>query len=186
MVNIPGEMPNVILDLDDPDNNSEQHISKVSFDPSGEYYAVAYEEGNVMVYEFESSISNNNWIEMISFGDVQEIRRPVLSIKIDPTRTWLALLYENELQIWDLMSVKKNPSVSLAISSMNTMTFDQSGNLLVVGTKSGLRFIDLHNKSEVAKFDGDEVSNAFITTDNRLLVWSDTKGIIHLWGATVP
>lgn len=185
-INIPGQKPNVILDLDNPDNNDEQHISRLSFDPSGEYYSVAYEEGNVTVYEFERAMGNDNWSKMLSLGKVQEIRHPVLSQKIDPTRTWLALLYEDNLRIWDLRSARKNPSISLAIPSMTTIAFDQSGNLLVVGTKSGLRFIDLQQKSEVAYFANNEVSSVFITTDNRLLVWSDTNGIIHLWGATIP
>lgn len=186
IIHTTGKLPNVIFNLYYPDSTTKQHISKLSFDPTGEYFAVAYEEGNITIYRFNSVIDNNNIIKALSISKVQDIRRPVISMRMDPTRTWLALLYENELQVWDLKSMKNKPSISSAIPSMNTIAFDQSGNLLVVGTKFGLRFIDLRKRSEVAYFDDNEVASMYITTDNRLLVWGDTKGIIHLWGAKLP
>ncbi|MCP4357059.1 MAG: hypothetical protein GY796_03455 [Chloroflexi bacterium] len=182
--NIDGSELGLISNLDNPDDGIKWYISKLVFDPTGEYYAIAYEEGHVVLYEFYDAVLNRDiWApSQRQLGKPQNERTTVTSVAIDDTRTWLALLQGDNLKVWTLRSTAREPSMSFQISTASALAFDRSGNFLVVGTKMNIHILDLNAKVLIAQFETAEVTTLLISPDNRMLLWGDVNGVIHLWG----
>lgn len=183
---INGPSVNIIFNLDNPDDNESSNMSLLAFDAQGDYLAVAYEEGFVELYEFNDLIDSGNWMRTLTLGQPQSKRSIVDALNIDPTRRWLSFLTNDEIKVWDLKTGSKEPYFSITLSGANTLAFNGSGSVLLVGTETGLVGIDMNTGAQIAKFEAGRVTTLLITTDNRLLIWGDKAGTVHLWGVGAP
>jgi WD40 repeat protein len=101
---------------------------------------------------------------------------------MDPTRRWLAALTDQEMAVWDMQRLLFARQLSLSVSDGTDIAFDQEGKLLALGTKRGITIYDVEQAKQVAEFNVGEVTAIYFTRDNRLLVWGDSEGNLHLWG----
>ncbi|MGD0752476.1 MAG: hypothetical protein ABSA23_13855, partial [Anaerolineales bacterium] len=62
------------------------------------------------------------------------------------------------------------------------LAFDRSEQLLFVGTNDAISVIDLAEKSTLTTISTAGLTTFTISSDNRLLIWGDSKGAIHIWG----
>lgn len=182
-----------IIELYDRGFNRDKHVSWITIDPSGKYLAYAVEEGQVKVYRTEGfldplSVRNPSrgrdaFVGSRTYGnydanaDIQTI-----SLAIDPTRMWLAWLNEENLLVWDMKRFTSSPHLQIPIANGSGMAFNQRGDLLAVGMNNGILIIDLEKGEQITKIETSKVSALYFTRDNRLLVYGDGNGTIHLWG----
>jgi WD40 repeat protein len=172
-------------------------IYKVAIDPSGTYIACAISNGNVIIRNWSIAFNEipgekGNLINS-EYPYVRFVRytRPddktyIKDMAFDATRTWLSALADKKLIMWDLRRPIFARKIDISIDDGNAIAFDRSGKLLAVGTNDEIIFFDTQEGRQIAQFDTAEVTALYFTRDNRLLVWGDAEGNIHLWGVPNP
>jgi len=177
------QLPTTITSLENPDKPSYRHISRFAFDPSGSYYAVAYEEGEIALYDFNDAVlDGDNWTLVRTLGQSDGESLPVRSLIIDDTRSWLASLRGKSINIWKLQTGSRKPFTYEVVSTSAALAFDRRGQFLFIGADSKLVVLNLSSKSLLAQYEANEISAIAISPDNRLVIWGDMSGTIHIWG----
>lgn len=163
----------------------EPEISRVAIDPSGTYIAYALEDGKITISEYDevSKMGGSRpFKEKHVKYDSEETPLKINYLVFDNTVTWLASLTGNELTVWDLRKLLFPLHMEKPISDGNIVAFDRTGRILVVGSDSGFNIFDLEKETQIVKYEVGEVTALYFSRDNRLLIWGDVNGDIHLWG----
>lgn len=167
--------------------SDEVNVQKVSVDTSSKYIAYVLDNRVVKVQDLEP---------FFSFGDSSPISSKHLrSLKFQltylnsytkalifaPTNSWLAALTNRELAVWNLDQPFFSRHFSLTIKDGYTTSFDRTGDILALGTAKGITFFDVKTGQKITDFDIGTVTALYFSRDNRILIWGDLQGNIHLW-----
>jgi len=184
----------VIKELYDHGFNRDKRVSWITIDPSGQYLAYAVEEGQIKVYTTQGFLDpisldqssppgKNIFVGSRTYGKYDaKAEIQTKNLAIDFTRTWLAWLNGENLLVWDMRRFTSSPHIEIPIANGSSMAFNQSGDLLAVGMDSGILIFDLEKGEKISQIEFSKVSSLYFTRDNRLLVYGDRSGTIHLWG----
>ncbi len=172
---------------------STRIIDRIAIDPSGKYVACILESGAVIVRDW--SLSFDEFVDDKGINRTREYPYTRLvrytlpnrdahakDMTFDPTRTWLATLTDRELLIWDLRRLFFACKLNIPVDDGNAISFDRAGKLLALGTKRGMVIYDVEQGKQIAEFNVGDVTALYFTRDNRLLIWGDAEGTVHLWG----
>jgi WD40 repeat protein len=184
-----------------PDDNAELNISKIAFDTNGSYIACATEEGELFVFDIENLFNptgrtNQDIITGQGNGEGSIVQRKyrlygkydpnaknvIDDLSFDDTRTWLAQLTDQELTVWDLRKTFFSRHMSVPVRNGNVVAFSHTGDLLAAGTIKGILLYSLQIQKQIAVFNTGEVTSLYFSRDDRLIIWGDSGGTIHLWG----
>jgi WD40 repeat protein len=157
-------------------------IDRVALDETGGLLAVAFRQGIVRVYGFQgpANLDVRYRLELgnRTFGPL----RKVDAITFDPTGSWLAMLRSEQLQLWELRSSQREPSLVTQVESAKKLAFDRSSTVLIVGTNRSLLFFELSSGKLLASYPTPTVTSIALSPDGRLVLWGDAEGTIHIWG----
>jgi WD40 repeat protein len=103
------------------------------------------------------------------------------ALAMDDTQSRLALITGNQLQVWPIVARPSEPLFTAGISDVRVLTFDQSGQVLLVGTGTSLQVWDMATQLMIHEYPSAGLSSLTISPDGRLVVWGDEQGTIHLW-----
>ncbi|MBI5840379.1 MAG: WD40 repeat domain-containing protein [Chloroflexi bacterium] len=164
------------------DPNAE--VVAITTDIEAKYIAFAYANGVVRfrsLYDITDYQTQNYTLDYEQALGTERIS--VVEMKMDNTRTWLAVLNNKELLVWNLQRGKVLPlAIRKPASNGVALSFDQTGNLLAVARRDEILFYDLRAGKQVWSMNAKGVTSLIISPDNRFLVWGDTEGNLHLWG----
>jgi WD40 repeat protein len=113
-------------------------------------------------------------------GDIQE----VVAAQFDPTGYWLAFIRGDRVSVWQADKEKLYLEEDM-INAVN-LRFDRTGQRLIVAASDKIVIWDLEGKNKIVEYDAPGISALSISDDNRLLIWGDTQGRAHIWGAPLP
>lgn len=114
--------------------------------------------------------------------DLSDNNVEVNTLAFDPTDRWLAVLTSKTLAVWNLSDFLFPNTINYLVSTGTTLSFDRRGDLLALGTTNGIIVFSLADGKQIAEFKTTQVTNIYFTRDNRMLVWGDINGGVHLWG----
>lgn len=189
-------------DIDpNPNDPFNYTINDIAFDPSGTYIACSTKEGQIYIFVVSylfnpTGRSNEDILSSKDWGETTHVQRVsrhygtrylfmnynAIDLAIDDTRKWLAQLTDKKLTLWDLSKDVNSVYFSKSFISGNVLAFDHTGFLLAVGSQDGITIYDLIQKKQIAFFNVGYVSDIYFSRDNRLMIWGDVEGNIHLWG----
>lgn len=170
---IPDDTPGFYYDLFDEDFSYPWHIGSVAFDEKQQRYAVVFLEGRIYLSDGPLStdyrvLQNGKKEDYIVVSDSQ----------IDPTGHFLVVARGETTQVINL----NNGKVLFEFNVSNPeLAFDETGELLFVGSESGLTIYGVKTGEKVAEYDTVGIASLTISEDNRLLIWGDSQGAIHIW-----
>jgi WD40 repeat protein len=156
-------------------------IGKVVIDPEEELLAIAFETGQVSIGDIEEGnyLSNTRQYYLLEEGETTEIQ----DFQFNPTRTRLAWLSGERLVVIRLQNLIFRIGIDTPVNDGRFLTFDRTGRILVVATGDELLLFDVIKNKQIAVYPvNQEITSLFFTQDNRLLVWGDADGNVHLWG----
>lgn len=162
--------------------NEHPGIFDVRMDDHGDYTATLVKNGDIVICPLSETATGGDIITENSFGEDEEHRQILFS----PTRTHFTWLTSEKLIIWKLGITKTTQLLEFPIDDGQMIAFDRTGEVLFIGTTSGLKLLDIDSLEIIGEYPtGVEVTSLFISRDNRLLVWGDTEGNLHIWGVPV-
>jgi WD40 repeat protein len=163
-------------------DGSHRRMALGAFDPNNNNYAIAYRDGGVTIQRFGDSILN--WFyPKINLGlDEINTSHQVVSLNYSPDGRWLARIQDETITIWDLNNQSKALYFEDKIVESKILAFDQSSYFLFIGTTKEVFVLDINTKEVSFKIKTPGITTLSVSSDNRLLIWGDESGIIHLWG----
>jgi WD40 repeat protein len=155
----------------------------MTLDITSRYAAVAFEQGNIRVYRLigDSAFDLFYRVELGERNGKHE--GATRSLAFDATRSWLAILREGNLSIWDLRLGRNQLYLSMPSRTGKLLTYDPLGTFLLIGTEDTLNILDLHSKMILEQYPTTGLSSLAFSPDGRMVIWGDEQGMIHLWGA---
>lgn len=170
-----GQSNNVILLS--PDNYFHL-ISNLTLNSTGNRYAIAYQEGGVRIFsqkivalfspEFERNIDNDF--------------KAAIALTFSPSDRWLARIRDDKVNIWRVIGLTGKEQYEVEIPSAKLLVFDNMEQMLFVSSEDTITVIDITKKDIVTTLSTPNITALSISQDNRLLLWGDSEGIIHIWG----
>ena len=170
-------------------------ISSVSGDQYGEYLAVAFTNGKVIIGNIEwGDFLNGGLIINDLYNKTSIFNTQSLTFSYD--NQYLVWLTENRIFVWKINKNKSMLILNEDIVNGNCTAVDRSGKWLAVGTENSIVFFDLENQydnyiiageaqatSPVRVFNLDSSAKSiFFSLDNTMLIWGDNEGKVHVWG----
>ncbi|MBV6395159.1 MAG: hypothetical protein HFACDABA_00730 [Anaerolineales bacterium] len=172
-------------------SENEPVITRISLDPQGDYLAVADNGGQVQIgnvarlksLHLEDDMFNLFYPNAIyRLPDLPRKNTLTVDLKFDPSHTWLGWLTDESLVVWNLQNYVHPLQLKVELKGSNVMSFDRTGTILAIGTNNGIQFFDLAARKQISEYAVGEVTALYFSRDNRLLIWGDSQGIVHLWG----
>lgn len=155
------------------DASYQWDIGSVAFDPANNRYAIVFQEGRINVSDIDHPLN----YDTIAQG-TKEDRIPITDTQIDITGRRLVVARGTTTKVLNL----NNGKVLLEINVSNpVLAFDQTGELLFVGSVNKLAVYSIETAEKIAEFDTTGITSLAISEDNRLVIWGDTQGQIHIW-----
>jgi len=148
-------------------------IGSIVLDNLNSRYIIIFQEGRIHVYEGEKITSYRIIAEGVK-GDII----PVTDAQIDPTGRWLVFARGDTTKVLSL----DNRKILLEVNVPNpVLAFDETGELLFVGSANKLTIYRVETGEKIAEYDTVGITSLAISEDNRLVIWGDTQGAIHVW-----
>ncbi len=165
-------------------------IIRLAIDPLGDYLAVADDAGNIQVGDISAHKQPILKEEFYGFSHEVNYRLSNLSaekittvdLKFDETHSWLAWLNDKDIVMWSLRNYVFPLHFRTELKDGNAICFDRTGQILTVATQNGIKIFEVGKKKQIAEYAVGEVTALYFSNDNRLFVWGDSDGNIHLWG----
>lgn len=178
------------------DKDQLSSISDIAGDQYGDYLAVAFQNGKII-------IGNIEWGDFLDGGlkindlFVENSIKGSRDLFFSYNNQYLVWLTEDEVAVWLLHEQTAKLNLREKISDGNVAAIDQYGHWLVIGTDNSLIFYDLEEQFTSYAENGElpislptrivETSNSvrsiIFSMDNTMLIWGDDEGQIHIWGA---
>jgi WD40 repeat protein len=168
------DSPSLSIDLGSGASPYVWQIGSIAFDEVNSRYVLVFQEGAIDISTIENPLSYRT----LTKGTKGEYEI-ITEAKIDPTGRLLVVARGNETSVFDL----DNGDVLLQIDADNpVLAFDQTGELLFVGARDNLAIYSIGKKSKISDYKTSGITSLAISEDNRLIIWGDTQGKIHIWG----
>jgi WD40 repeat protein len=155
-------------------------IANAVLSPSGFRYAVAYQQGDICVADYDTlksqwPISCNYTFGEYNDGDI--LSAPVMVFSNQ--EHILAIIVENQLLVWDITA--EEILIDIKMDRGKALAFDPLDEFLIAATDKSLQVWDISASSRVAEFSTPKVTSVLVSDDGKLIVWGDELGIVHVW-----
>jgi len=182
IIGLQGDSPSQGIIINSPDEDYRWNIGHIAYDHVNQHYAIIYQEGRV-----ETTGLNPRKVGPFSFSSIlakgtEAEFADVPAAMFDPTGNWLAYIRADQLIIWRFDQNSRQPFFETEIHDAHSLLFDQTGKLLVVTMKDKISILDVIEKNVVAEYSTPGITSFNLSEDNRLLIWGDESGAIHIWG----
>jgi hypothetical protein len=162
-------------------DGSYRNISLFAFDPDNDRYAIAFRDGTI---DIEKNGENKNWISFNTLLGTYEkgVLHKVAALSFSPNGKFLARIQENVLTLWKSTVYSGDIQFEYGVLDGHLIAFDQSSEMLFVGTTDNIEVLDVKEGKPIGEFTAPGITSLSVSSDNRLLIWGDKVGAIHVWG----
>lgn len=177
-----GETPSQGILVNSPDSDYSWNIGHIAYDQVNQRYAILYQEGRVETKDLiPNNIGSFNFSTLVEKGKEGEFL-DIPAAMFDPSGKWLAYIRADRLIIWELDKHSESLFFDEEIHNAFSLDFDQTGKLLLVALRDKIAILDIAQKKVVVEYSTPNITSFDISKDNRLLIWGDKFGAIHIWG----
>ncbi len=155
------------------------YVGRITFNSTGERYAVAYQEGAVRIF---SQVLNKGILSPEISRNVDKDFQSIPALVFSPEDKWLARIRADKITIWRVLWLGGKLKHEFDFPNAKLLAFDYTEDLLFVGSDKEITIINLADMSTVATLSTPNLTALTISSDNRLLIWGDSMGTIHVWG----
>jgi len=169
------------ISFSDIDGNNRE-VALLTIDSNNNRFATAFIDGEVLVQVLGQK-NLGLLAPKIHLGTYQsDSRHTVIALLFSVDGQWLARLQDGNLSIWKVARRNGKLYSEFSISDGKILVFDQSSKLLFIGTDDKIDIWDIEKKRLIREFETPKITSLAMSSDNRLLIWGDKLGAIHIWG----
>jgi WD40 repeat protein len=161
-----------VNDLDAP---YQWNIGAIAAGGRHDRYAIVFQEGRIGI----SAIDDIRPYHILAEGKEGELGE-IKAAKFDPSGRWLAIVRDNYLSVWQVED--EQAYFEDEVKDFVELIFDQTGQLLIVASENKISTWSLDTKTRLAEYQATGITALSLSDDDRLLIWGDQNGQVHLWG----
>ena len=155
------------------DDQYHWKIGSVAFDSQNHRYALVFQENRIYLSNLDRPLVYETLANGVK-GDLEI----VTDAQIDPSGHWLVIARGNKTQVLNL----DNGKVLLQVEvSDPALSFDRTGKLLFVGSNNKLAVYSIETSEKISEYDAVGITSLSISDDNRIVIWGDIQGVVHIW-----
>jgi len=163
-------------------DDSYRDMALFAFDSRNDRFAIALRDGGVLIQKLGGS-SLGSFSPKISLGTYEERSwHKVTALSFSSDGQWLARLQDDILTVWNVSSRSGKLHFEYEIPAGQLLAFDQLSEMLFVGTSKNIGVWDMKKIKLIGEFAAPDITTLAVSGDNRLLIWGDKSGQIHIWG----
>jgi len=172
--------------INGPDSEYWWNIGRVAFDSFHQRYVIICQEGRI---EMASIAPPRNGffrgVDVLIEGKKNELS-DIPAAVFDPSGSWLAFIRGDQLAIWKIGGHSGDLFLEDRINTAFDLLFDKTGRFLFIASKDKIDVLDVDRKIMAAGYSTPKITAFDISEDNRLLIWGDENGILHVLGIPMP
>ena len=185
ILGLAGDLPSQGIFVNSPDSDYWWNIGQVAYDDLNQRYAIIYQEGRVQIKDvIPNNVGPFSFSTILTEGKKGELSNIPAAV-FDPSGTWLAFIRGDRLAIWEIEQNLGKLFFDDEIYTAFSLLFDQTGKFLFVAARDKITVLDIAQKNVVAEYYTPTITTFDISKDNRLLIWGDENGIIHVLGIPI-
>lgn len=181
-LDLSGKDPGRISAVNSWDADYQWNVGAIAIDSIHERYALVFQEGRIGLDSFNPSTLVYRTIAEGNQNNLHEI----VAAEFDPTGQWLAVIRDDHLSVWQVDKITGALYFERGIPNAVTLQFGQFGKLLIVADDEKILIWDMEGKKVAADFQTPSITSLAISEDNKLLLWGDAQGKVHLWAISHP
>jgi WD40 repeat protein len=161
---------------------NHREVALVTIDSLNDRFASAFIDGGILIQGLGQK--NLDFLTpKIRLGDEQKASRHKISALVfSVDGQWLARLQDGIMSIWKLETRKGDLYFESSISDGKILTFDPSSELLFVARNDRIDIWNIRETQLIRELSAPEITSLSVSSDNRLLIWGDNLGAVHIWG----
>jgi len=161
------------------------NLTRIALDPNGDYLAAVDINGSIIIGDVSTFSGQEGFFEygtlyrLLGYAGKDIV---TVDLEFDDTHSWLGWLTDEKLVVWSLRNYAFPLEFKTNIKDAKALAFDHTGKILAVATQNGIKIFDVEKGKQIIDYSVGDVTTLYFTRDNRLLVWGDANGNVHLWG----
>lgn len=159
-----------------------RYIGLIAFDPTSGRYAIACQEGEILVVEVGKEIGWFASTEIRLDAYERNKKHRITGLSFSPNGEWLGRVQDDVLTVWKIRARDGDLYSKFNLAHGQLLAFDQSSELLFIGTDDTTLVWDVIGKEIVGEIATPGITTLSVSADNRLLVWGDKFATVHVWG----
>jgi len=160
---------------------AHRQIILSAFDPANNRYAIGFRDGGVLIEELGKA-STRWFANRISLGNPdKDSPHNVTALSFSPDGQWLARIQDEIFTIWKISARDGKPFFEHEIPDGQLLAFDQLSEMLFVSTSGKVEIWDITRMEMIREFAAPEITSLRVSSDNRLMIWGDCLGAVHIW-----
>ncbi|MCD4699058.1 MAG: hypothetical protein K8R91_00590 [Phycisphaerae bacterium] len=153
----------------------EKTIGRIEFEENGERMAISYQEGCIEVRDGPP---------FLRLGSCDsETREPIVDLDFSYSGDQLAQIRMDEITLWDLGRLRGTLSLSIRLNDATHLEFANTDDFLLVSSSDTITILESKEGQLVHEFQTPDITTFTISPDDRLLIWGDKNGMIHIIGS---
>jgi len=168
--------------INSPDSAYGWRLGTIAVDAAHRRIALVLSEGGIWLDSLDGSMRNYQTL----VDGVKNANRTIHDAVFDLAGQWLGILIDDTLSVWQMKAKPDKPYLEATVSNGIAIRFDQTGSLLLVAGGDRLLVWNLADKTRMAEFRTPGITSLGVSQDNRLVLWGDADGSIHVWGTALP
>jgi WD40 repeat protein len=172
--------------VNNPDEDYLWSLGNIALDTNNNRLAVVFQEGQIWLDEF-------NRKKRITIGPLglwipiakgrQNDLQTIYAANFDESGQWLAIVRGNHLLIYQVWKYggKLVSENDLGQEGLRTLSFNPTSELLFVAGEDTIKVISLKDRKDLVDLPASGITAITVSDDNRLLIWGDKEGTVHIW-----
>lgn len=159
-------------------------IGKIAYDTVNNRYAIVFQEGRIQMDYLDWDASPTPSISksvVLDYGAKHDLQN-IYAAEFAPSGRYLAFVRGNILKVLEVEGKTAREKFKMRLNNGTGLVFDQTGSLLFIVSKDKIAVLDILLKDIIAEYYTPEIISISISGDNRLLIWGDKIGEIHILG----
>jgi WD40 repeat protein len=151
-------------------------IARIAFDADGDRIAIAYSDGRIEI--------KGGFPILGLHGDDSGENLPTSALMFSPNGRYLARIQGPDVSLWRLGFLCGRLRLVEDAGGGHLLAFTGQTGLLLVGGADQVRVWSAETGALVGRIETQGITSLTVSTDDRLIVWGDTEGGIHVLAAT--
>jgi hypothetical protein len=171
-------------ELNCPDCAYWWQIGSIAYDTVNDRYAIVFQEGRIQMYYLDWTTSPAPYVtdSFVVNKGVEGDLQTVYVAKFDISGKYLAIARGNRLKILEMKEKNAQEKFDIEINNITDLIFDQTGRFIFVASDDHLYIFDMETGELVGTYNTPNIIQLDISLDNRLVLWGEKEGQIHIWG----
>jgi WD40 repeat protein len=164
------------------ENEDPRYAGLIAIDSNTGRYGIAFREGEVVIGDIGKRGPTQAFSKIFLGTYEKGTRHEITALNFSPDGKLLARIQDDNLTVWKIDTLSGDLYFAHNIPHSHLIAFNQSSDLLFIGTNDLISIWNIKEMEFIGDYATPNITSLSVSSDNRLLIWGDQKGVVHILG----